>query len=118
MNKRGQGLPLNVIVIAIIVVVALVVIVAFFLGGFGKLGQKAGQTTGEGLIGTSQALATASCENLCNFAQDVDSSKVKATEFCLETKTIEKTDGTAEEKRCDELVTCKNTATGKDIQCK
>ncbi|MBS3145948.1 hypothetical protein J4414_04055 [Candidatus Woesearchaeota archaeon] len=59
MNKRGQGLPLNVIVIAIIVVVALVVIVAFFLGGFGQLGGKAGETAGVGLKGTSQALAVA-----------------------------------------------------------
>ena len=45
MDKRGQGLPLNVIVIAIIVVVALVVIVAFFLGAFGNLGSRTGTTT-------------------------------------------------------------------------
>ncbi len=32
MNKRGQGLPLNIIIVAIIVLVVLVVLVAIFTG--------------------------------------------------------------------------------------
>ena len=36
MNKRGQSLPLNTIIIAIIVLVVLVVIVAIFVGRTGK----------------------------------------------------------------------------------
>jgi len=39
MNKRGQGLPLNTIIIAIIVLVVLVVLIAIFVGRIGKFDQ-------------------------------------------------------------------------------
>ena len=39
MNKRGQGLPLNTIIIAIIVLVVLVVLIAIFVGRIGKTEQ-------------------------------------------------------------------------------
>ena len=44
-QKRGQGLPLNIIVIAILVIVVLVVIVLFFVTKFGEQGKKVDETS-------------------------------------------------------------------------
>ena len=121
MNKRGQGLPLNVIVIAIIVVVALVVIVAFFLGGFGQLGGKAGETAGVGLKGTSEALAVASCQRLCAQAKAFSPSQRADSTFCRETKNVDKNndgkiEGSDEENlKCKELVDCTDSVNGEAI---
>ena len=82
MDKRGQGLPLNVIVIAIIVVVALVVLLAFFLGAFGNLGSRAGTTAGTALEGTELGLAVASCENLCNQAKALPNALKPQSAYC------------------------------------
>src|SRR3989344_6454215 len=125
MNKKGQGLPLNVIVIAIIVVVALVVIVAFFLGAFSNIGGKAGATTGTALTGTEAGLAVATCENLCNQAKTTSALK---TIFCNKKFDVDKNgdgeikDGEKENEKekavlCKDLVACKDVETGKDV-CK
>ena len=37
MNKKGQSLSLNTIIIAIMVLLVLIVVVVFFLGGFGRI---------------------------------------------------------------------------------
>ena len=44
-QKRGQGLPLNVIVIAILVIIVLVVIVLFFVTKFGEQTEKVDETS-------------------------------------------------------------------------
>ena len=44
-KKRGQGLPLNVIVIAILVIIVLVVIVLFFVTKFGEQSGKVDETS-------------------------------------------------------------------------
>ncbi|HLC37790.1 MAG TPA: hypothetical protein VJJ53_03350 [Candidatus Nanoarchaeia archaeon] len=117
MNKKGQGLPLNVIVIAIIVVVALVVIVAFFLGAFSNIGGKAGATTGTALTGTEAGLAVATCENLCNQAKTTSALK---TIFCNKKFDVDKNgDGEIRDGEkdvpCKELVACKDVETGKPV---
>lgn len=114
MNKRGQGLPLNMIVIAIVVVVALVVLVAFFLGAFGKLGGKAGTTTGTALEGTELSLAVASCENLCNQAKALPDSLKKASAYCTKDFGILKEDEVVKQK-CKEIGVECNDETGKDV---
>ena len=119
MNKRGQGLPLNVIVIAIIVVVALVVIVAFFLGAFGNLGSRTGTTTSAALEGTDLNLAGAKCESLCNQAQTSKGILKPAfcsTKFSIDQNNDGKIEGKDEEDiLCDKLVQCKDTDTGKSV---
>ncbi len=44
-QKRGQGLPLNVIVVAILVIIVLVIIVLFFVTKFGEQGKKVDETS-------------------------------------------------------------------------
>ena len=116
MNKRGQGLPLNVIVIAIIVVVALVVIVAFFLGAFGNLGSRTGTTTGTALEGTELSLAVASCENLCNQAKALPVSLRKDSKYCTKSFNV----GTADPpilKKCGKKSTAKDASESLGVEC-
>ena len=105
MTKRGQGLPLNVIVISIIVVVALVVIIAFFLGAFGQLGGRAGTTTGTALEGTELGLAVGSCKNLCNQARALPTNILRdASPYCKKQFSVDiNSDGASESQTCRDL---------------
>ena len=67
-NKKAQGMPMNVIIIAIIVLVVLVILIAFFAGGFGSIVGKVrdlftGTTTGQARDAVIQT-----CQNLCDTA--------------------------------------------------
>ena len=56
MLKRGQGLPLNVIIIAIIVLVVLVVLITIFTTRTGKFGQALEECRNQG------GMCTADCK--------------------------------------------------------
>ncbi len=63
-TKKGQGLSLNTIIIAIIVLVVLVVLVMIFTGYFGKI-----FTPTVGDCGSQGGKCAASCEGLGNEIQ-------------------------------------------------
>lgn len=68
MVKRAQGLPLNLIVLAIIAALVLVLIIAFTVGGAGSTFSrifKVGTTT----IGDEVDSVRAACRNACNNAE-------------------------------------------------
>lgn len=79
--KKGQGLPLNTIVIAIIVIVVLVAVIVFFTGGFGKI--FAGTKGFESATQTDVVGIQTKCSQLCIQAQSIsDPKKWNSTAYC------------------------------------
>lgn len=81
MDKKGQGMPLNTIVIAIVVLIVLIVIVVFFTGGFNTILQSV-----KGIQPATQTDAVAAqtkCSQLCIQAQSITNpDKWKDTGYC------------------------------------
>lgn len=65
MNKKGQGLPLNTVIVAILVILVLVVVVIFFLGGMSGLTSKIKTMFFGTLAGTDETIAVQTCETRC-----------------------------------------------------
>ena len=89
MNKRGQGLPLNTLVIIILVVIVLIVVAVFFLGGTSSLSQSIRNIFYGATSGTDVALAREICDQRCAFAQDVPFNSAKSTAYCTSTFDID-----------------------------
>ena len=76
-NKRGEALPLNVIIIAIIVIVVLVVVLLIFIGGIAGLQDKFKSKADDSV------LAARECENYCTNIQDeLNPQVVQRSAFC------------------------------------
>ena len=83
-NKKAQGMPMNVVIIAIIVLVVLVIIIAFFAGGFSSITSKIRELfTG----GTGQAsdIVIKTCQNLCESAGSLPQKNIPSSGFCKQT---------------------------------
>ncbi|HIH25521.1 hypothetical protein J4476_00230 [Candidatus Woesearchaeota archaeon] len=88
-NKKGQSMPMNVIIVGIIVLVVLVIIVAFFAGGFNSLGNKfkdifSGQAGGQALDLTIQT-----CQSSCENAQNLPGSSQAKSSYCTSTYIVD-----------------------------
>ncbi len=81
-QKKGQGLPLNTVIIAILVLVVLVVIVAFFVGGTSTIITKISGIFGGATAGEDISLARNFCENYCEQAIEMDINKPPSSAFC------------------------------------
>jgi len=76
-NKRGEALPLNVIIIAIIVIVVLVVVLLIFIGGIAGLQDKFKSKADDSV------LAARECENYCaNIQDELNPQVVQRSAFC------------------------------------
>ena len=76
-NKKGEALPLNVIIIAIIVIVVLVVVLLIFIGGIGGLQSKFQSKTDDAV------LAARECESFCNNVRDeTNPAIIKNSAYC------------------------------------
>jgi len=99
-GRRGQGLPLNVIVIAAIAIIVLVLVVAFATGALGKLFGGAKTFVD---IATPEQVATfrISCEQACFGAQQLADSpeEWKASDYCSKIIKVNET-GTVSDKHC------------------
>ena len=82
MNKRGQGLPLNVLIIAILVVIVLVVLVTIFLSGTAGLTKTIRDIFGGTIAGTDKSIAVESCKNRCNQAELLSKEQQATSAFC------------------------------------
>ena len=71
LNKRGQSLPLNTLVITILVVIVLIVVAVFFLGGTSSLSKSIRNIFYGTTTGTDIALAREFCEQRCEQAQNI-----------------------------------------------
>lgn len=69
MNKKGQGLPLNTLVIAIIVIVVLVIVIIFFVGGMSGVTSKIKNIFVSQTAGTDKVLAVQTCNQYCKNAE-------------------------------------------------
>jgi len=82
MNKKGQGLPLNVVIVGIIVIVVLIIVLVFFVGGTGQIIQQVRQVFGLNVQGQSVALAVESCSSSCNSVIDRVPNVQKNSLYC------------------------------------
>lgn len=91
MNKKGQGLPLNTLVMAIIVIIVLVIIVIFFLGGFSAIKDRFTSIFSKAPGGEDYDLVVNSCMQYCEQAKLLasDISK-KNSAYCSKTFRIDK----------------------------
>ena len=82
MDKRGQSLTLNTIIIAILVILVLVILVAFFTGGMANLTNKIRTTLFGSIAGTDQTLAVQNCENYCQQLAVLPEAARAKSAFC------------------------------------
>ena len=80
-NKKAQGMPMNVIIIAIIVLVVLVIIIAFFAGGFSSIVGKV-RDTFSGASGQAKDLAIQNCQSLCESAGNLPTESQPQSSYC------------------------------------
>lgn len=78
MNKKGQGISINMIVIIIIALLVLLVIAIIFLGGTGTMADRiknffTGTTSAYNLANSQQF-----CNNYCDLAQDMPNPQYSA----------------------------------------
>jgi len=71
-DKRGQGLSLNIVVIAIIAVIILVIIAFIFAGGIGKVWSRMGSYLETGTAGKSLEFIGQQCNFACSTARMMD----------------------------------------------
>jgi len=72
-NKRAQGLPLNLIVIAAIAALVLVLVIAFTIGGFGAFFSKI-FGGGQAAVGEQMDVVRTTCAGLCDTAKGSSST--------------------------------------------
>jgi len=103
--KKGQGLPLNTIVIAILVIIVLVLVVTFFLGGFAGLTTKIRGIFFGTTAGTSVTLAVQQCQIYCENAQLLPTDILKKNSpYCKPMEIDEDGDGKTDYKsKCSDL---------------
>jgi len=73
-NKRGQGMPMNTVIIGILVLIVLIVIIAFFTGGAGTVIDKVKSIFGMATKAQDYTMAVKSCEEYCTQAKDLQAS--------------------------------------------
>ena len=92
MNKRGQGLPLNTLIIIILVVIVLIVVAVFFLGGTSNLSKSIRGIFYGTTAGTDLNLAVEQCRSHCGNAQALPDSSLarRNSGYCKQTYSIDK----------------------------
>src|SRR3990167_6519684 len=89
LNKKGQGMPMNVIIIAIIVLVVLVILIAFFAGGFGSVVGKVRDLFTGTTAGQSRDVVIQTCQNLCDTAKVLPESSQKFSGYCKQSFVVD-----------------------------
>ncbi len=106
--KKGQGLSMDVIIIAIIAIIILVVLALIFTGGIGKVNQRLKDIFGIGVEGQTEDLAIQQCGVACSTAQA--SNKPENSAYCgkvykIDSNNDDKIDS-GEVRTCRELYPC------------
>ena len=109
-NKRGQGLPMNVIVIAIIVLVVLVILIAFFAGGFSSIVGKIRDLFGGTVQGQVIDNTIQTCETFCDSAKATAVNSKRNTAFCTRSFLVDQ-DGNADTP--PRIMKCGSTSRGR-----
>ncbi len=85
MDKRGQELSLNTLVIIILLVIALVVIAVFFLGGTSSLSKSIRSIFFGTTAGTDLSLAVETCQQRCEQAKSLPTGVQETSAYCKST---------------------------------
>jgi hypothetical protein len=89
MAKRGQGLPLELIVLAAIAAIVLVLIIAFTIGGGSTFLTKIFQG-GQQSVGDDLDNARASCNSLCSQAKLVTTTSAwSSSSYCIKSFSVD-----------------------------
>ncbi len=82
--KQAQGLPLNMVVLALIALLVIVVVFAYFTGVFGKVFKQTAalQETMQGEVTSAQTKCAQYCISIQNSAKEV--SDWETSDFCTE----------------------------------
>ncbi|SRR3989344_1485000 len=90
--KKGQGLSLDMVVIAVIVLVVLFVIIAFFSGGFTAIAEKIGNLFRGGI--DDRAVSIQLCNSYCLTVKGYDSvdniQQIRESRYCTAKFKIDK----------------------------
>jgi len=109
-NKRGQGLSMNFVVVAMIAVIVLVVIAIIFAGGVGSSFRRMGEIFQLGTQYQSLAVVIEKCDIACTIAQGKDNPKTSS--YCKSTFTYETGHMTEDGKKEKKTVWCGHTDVG------
>jgi len=82
MNKKGQSLSMNTIILGILVIIVLVIVVVFFMGGFGTITSKIRSILGFTTSGTELNVALQQCETRCQLAQSMPDNIEHTSAYC------------------------------------
>ena len=100
-KKKGQGLPLNTVIVAILVVLVLIVLVAFFLGGTTGLVKTVKKVFFGTTAGTDMSLAYESCKQYCLQAEGLPNTTWEKSAYCTKSFEID-SDNNGEADLCDD----------------
>src|SRR3989344_5379848 len=96
MNKKGQSLSMNTVIIAILVIIVLVVIVAFFVGGTSSVVSRI-KAIFIGSAGSNLVEAKNLCEGYCDSASQLTPEEQRVSPYCTKYQTVDiDGDGSAE----------------------
>lgn len=112
MDKRGQSLTLNTIIIAILAILVLVVVVTFFFGGFKGLTDRIKSTFYSTTAGTDEVLAVQSCQQFCDQAKLLpDTGNLrKNSAYCNTAFVIDGRSNIGSDGKYDTVYTCSDKA--------
>ena len=123
MNKKGQGLSLNMVVVAVIVLVVLFVVIAFFSGGFTAIAEKVGNIFKGGI--DDRAVSIQLCNTYCLTAKRLDGIQLDDSKFCKAQFSIDRnSDGILSDNERERPMSCSDLnvrcigGTGSDIVCR
>ncbi len=85
MNKKGQGLPLNTVILGIIVIVVLIIILIFFVGGTAQVTSKIKDIFTGRISAQSAELAVNDCKQLCESAKALPENLRPSSGYCTKT---------------------------------
>lgn len=105
MNKRGQGLSFNTIVVIILALLVLVVMAVIFTGSSATVVQRLQEIFTGGPTNDSLAVVEAQCRSLCSLAQSTTNQEF--TKYCTNTYDIE---GFGSGVGCSDLIQCSGVA--------
>lgn len=88
MNKKGQGLPMNVVILGIIVIVVLIIVLIFFVGGTAQVTSKIRDIFTGRVSGQAAELAVEDCRQLCESAKALPASLQAQSGYCTKTYVV------------------------------
>lgn len=82
MNKKGQELSLNTLIVIILLVIVLIVVAVFFLGGTSSLSKSIRSIFYGTTAGTDKNLAVETCNQRCEQAKSLPSAIRGTSAYC------------------------------------